>query len=202
MPCATDNDCVETWGEYCSNTSDDRAVIGGEPGECVHKEPFSMLLKEYVGTWVTLILLFASNCGGLGGGGAIVPVSLFFFNFDTRNSIALSNLSICVAAVLRYLICWNKTHPLKTNEEGKPSGVLVDYNIATLMLPMIVVGAACGVAINILLPEPLIVLFIVIVLGYVTITTVIKLLKIMKVENAPKVAAYDITGVELAEKEH
>jgi uncharacterized membrane protein YfcA len=182
-PCTNSTDCNADW-EYCSGATTD------DLGVCFHKEPFSMFFKEFLGTWATVLCLFASNCGGLGGGGAMIPVAIFFFNFDTRNSISLSNATIAVAALARLIINWNKNHPLKTDEEGKPSGVLVDYNIATLMLPMIVVGAACGVAVNMLLPEPLIVVLIVLVLGYITVTTILKFLSIKKAEsNASPVPA-------------
>ena len=43
---------------------------------------------EYVGAVMTLILLFISNVGGLGGGGAVIPIAMIFFGFDTKQAIA------------------------------------------------------------------------------------------------------------------
>ena len=106
-----------------------------------------MFFMEFLGCITTVIIIFAANCGGLGGGGALVPVVMVFFNFDIKASIALSNITILFSSYVRMIMNRNKTHPLKTNCEGKPSGVLIDYNIATLMLPMIIVGAMCGVVV-------------------------------------------------------
>lgn len=141
-----------------------------------------MKAEEFIGMFLTPIILFGANCGGLGGAGALIPVCLFFFNFDTKSSIAISNATVCVAGIMRLFINWRKNHPLKIDTKGKPFGVLVDYNIATLMLPMTIVGAAGGVAVNALLPEVLIVILLVILLAYITITTGIKLCQIRKEE--------------------
>jgi uncharacterized membrane protein YfcA len=88
-----------------------------------------------------------ANSGGLGGGGVIIPISLAFYKFDTRESIAMSNVSVFFSSLVRFLLIMKKRHPLKG------FGVLVDYNIATLMLPSIMVGATCGVIFNLILPE-------------------------------------------------
>ena len=53
--------------------------------------------------------------------------------------------------------------------------MLVDYNIASLMLPMIVVGATTGVMINKILPQIIVAIIFTILLTYFTITTFLKL---------------------------
>ena len=73
---------------------------------------------------------------------------------------------------------------MKFDVYGKPSGVLIDQNIATLMLPMIIVGAMIGVQLQPIIPEPLIVLQIVLVLGFITITTTMKYCAIRKAESS------------------
>ena len=93
------------------------------------------------------------------------------FGFDTKESIALSNASICVASILRYFVNFNKPHPLKG---GK--GVLVDYNVASIMLPMIVVGATLGTMFNKMLPSVAIIVILCILVLIVSFTTLRKLL--------------------------
>ena len=61
--------------------------------------------------------------------------------------------------------------------------MLVDYNIASLMLPMIVVGATTGVMVNKILPPIIVAIVFTILLVYFTITTFLKLLKIIAVEK-------------------
>lgn len=86
--------------------------------------------------------------GGIGGGGVVVPIAMLFFKFDAKNAIALSNFSIFLSSLIRFFANSNRPHPLKN---GK--GLLVDHNLAILMLPLIVSGSSIGVILNILLPN-------------------------------------------------
>lgn len=147
-------------------------------GVCVHKNVFPMDGFEFCGCILTFIVLFIANCGGVGGGGALIPVVLVFYGFDMKESIAQSNASILVSSIARYLYNFNKPHPLK---EGK--GVLVDYNIASLMLPMITVGATIGVMLNKILPGVVCASLLTVVLIIFTVTTVQKLMRINRDER-------------------
>lgn len=169
--CQSDADCIEEW-EVC------REAI------CEHKDIFPMLRNEYVGTWITILILFITNCGGLGGGGALIPVVLFFFKFDTKNSIALSNASIFISATCRYLLNLKKPHPLKEKYGKDRAGILVDYGLTMLMLPMIVVGASLGVLVKEIMSEAILVIGLAAgLLGFGTMLA-FKLHKIRKVENS------------------
>ena len=43
-----------------------------------------MITMEWIGIFVTLVAMVTSNCGGLGGGGTVVPIAMMFYGFDTR----------------------------------------------------------------------------------------------------------------------
>lgn len=139
---------------------------------------FDLLPSEYVGSILILVLLFISNVGGLGGGGAVIPLAMVFFGFDTKQAIAQSNASIFVASVARYLWNFNKTHPYKNG-----TGVLVDYNVASLMLPMIIVGASVGVLLNKMFPAMVIAIVLAVLMLFVAYTTLRKLCKIIASER-------------------
>ena len=132
-----------------------------------------MLLIENAGELLTALILFLSNCGGLGGGGSMIPIIIIFFGFEVKQAIGLSNASIAVASICRYFFNFPKSHPYKN---GK--GVLVDYNIASLMLPMIVVGATVGVMVNKILPMIVVTITLTLLLLLVSYTTLRKLLTI------------------------
>lgn len=83
-----------------------------------------------------------------------------------------------MASICRYLINFNKTHPLKNK-----TGVLVDYNIASLMLPMIVVGATTGVMLNKILPPVIVSVVFTLLMVFFSVTTMRKLLKIQADER-------------------
>ena len=60
---------------------------------------------------------------------------MIFFRMDTKNAIALSNLSIFTSSFARFILTASKPHPLKNG-----SGSLIDHNLVLIMLPMIVSG--------------------------------------------------------------
>ena len=126
--CTTEVDCLSGW-EYCKNS------------KCVHKEVWPLLPLEYVGLVVVFFVLMFTNAGGIGGGGTLLPVAIVFFRFDLKRAIALSNSTICVSAIVRYLMNSRKPHPLK-----ETNGLLVDYNIGILILPSIFLGVVIGSA--------------------------------------------------------
>ena len=133
---------------------------------------------EILGSFLVFFILLTANMGGLGGGGALIPICMLFFGFDTKQAIAQSNASIFVSAVARYLFNFNKTHPYKNGR-----GVLVDYNVASLMLPIITVGATVGVILNAILPSIIIAVLLTLLLIFVGFTTLRKLLKIIRSER-------------------
>jgi len=82
-----------------------------------------------------MMVVFITNVGGVGGGGIIMPVVMAFFKLDTKNAVALSNLSLSIASTIRFILNANRPHPLKN---GK--GLLIDLNLTSIILPMIVSG--------------------------------------------------------------
>lgn len=99
--------------------------------------------SEFWGLILTFLLLWLANMGGVGGGGILIPIGVLCFGFNTKESIALSNFSIFLSSLQRWLLNSGKPHPLKN---GK--GLLVDYNLGMLMLPGIISGVSFGVILN------------------------------------------------------
>ena len=63
-----------------------------------------MLTTEVVGIIVLPFLLGIANIAGIGGGGLIIPVMISLFGFRTRSSIAISNSTIFMGAMVRYFL--------------------------------------------------------------------------------------------------
>ena len=103
--------------------------------------------------------------GGLGGAGTLVPILRLIFNFDVKDAIALSNITIFVSGFIRWVWDGPKRHPLKKDKDGKASGTLLEYNVAVLILPMGVVGSALGSIISLILPEPVLIVVMTVVLA-------------------------------------
>lgn len=107
--------------------------------------------------------LVYANIGGMGGGGVIVPISQGIFRFDVKNAIALSNSSIFLSSFIRFFIFSGTPHP---NKNGK--GLIVDHQLSMLMLPLIISGVSCGVIANVILPEIIVMIALVLLLGYLS----------------------------------
>ena len=99
------------------------------------------------------LVLWATNTAGIGGGGTAIPVLVGFFRFNTKQAVYISNFSIFFSSIIRYLLNINQAHPLKN---GK--GLMVDYNLGILMLPLIVSGVSFGVLLNIVTPNAIVIL--------------------------------------------
>ena len=68
---------------------------------------------EWFGCIITILVLAFTNTGGIGGGGIMIPVAIFFYGFDMKTAIALSNATVAVASICRYVANLNRSHPLK-----------------------------------------------------------------------------------------
>ena len=169
--CVASTDCFDEF-EYCEKDQTEAE------GVCEHKDVTPVLAIEVLGYFMTFLILLTSNMGGLGGGGAVIPIAMVFFGFDTKQSIALSNATIVVASLARYLFNFNKPHPYKGTH-----GVLVDYNVASLMLPMITIGATVGQMLNKILPSVVIAIMLTLLLVFVSYTTLKKLCRIVSAER-------------------
>lgn len=94
---------------------------------------------------------------------------------SVKNGVPLSNFSICVSSTLRYFINSGRPHPLK-----KGKGILVDYDLNIIMIPMIVSGSMIGATMNTFLPSAVInILFIVLMIA----TNILGFFNIKKVRD-------------------
>ena len=97
---------------------------------------------EFIGTMILPVLLGAANFGGIGGGGLIIPFLMTFWGFSTKESIAISNLTIAVGAVIRFLMTIKQKHPNK-------NATNIDYGIVIVMMPCVLLGTILGVLVNV-----------------------------------------------------
>jgi hypothetical protein len=86
------------------------------------------------------------NIAGIGGGGVVIPFCMTFFVFDTKSAISLSGFTILCSSVMRFFFNFRQKHPEKDQ-------VVIDYNIATVMLPTVITGSMLGVLINVITPS-------------------------------------------------
>ncbi|XP_039031074.1 sulfite exporter TauE/SafE family protein 4-like [Hibiscus syriacus] len=110
----------------------------------------------------TVIGFLGSACGtvgGVGGGGIFVPVLTLIVGFDTKSAAAISKCMIMGASASS--VWYNLRVPHPTKEVP-----IIDYDLALLFQPMLMLGITVGVALSVVFPYWLItVLIIVLFIG-------------------------------------
>ncbi|POO01855.1 Transmembrane protein TauE-like [Trema orientale] len=110
----------------------------------------------------TLIGFLGSACGtvgGVGGGGIFVPMLTLIVGFDTKSAAAISKCMIMGASASS--VWYNLRVPHPTKEVP-----IIDYDLALLFQPVLMLGITVGVALSVIFPYWLItVLIIILFLG-------------------------------------
>ena len=161
----------------------------------MHKELFPMNIFDCWGMIFCFFWLIFVNAGGIGGGGSMIIICLSFFSFQQKQAIAISNMSVFVSSLVRYLINSRKTHPLKN---GK--GLLVDINYMIVMLPMIVSGVSFCIIANIASPDPVIIGALVVITSFSSVSLALKFRVLYLKENYEK--EEELKQLEMKEKKN
>jgi len=101
--------------------------------------------SEILGTIILTVLMALAVISGIGGGGIIVSLLMSFYKLNTREAIAVSGFTIFLGSISRFIITLKKRHP----EKDAP---VIDYSLANIMLPTVLVGSLFGVFLNLMLP--------------------------------------------------
>ncbi|XVF55608.1 hypothetical protein PTKIN_Ptkin06aG0049800 [Pterospermum kingtungense] len=110
----------------------------------------------------TVIGFLGSACGtvgGVGGGGIFVPMLTLIVGFDTKSAAAISKCMIMGASASSFWYNLLVPHPTKEVP-------IIDYDLALLFQPMLMLGITVGVSLSVVFPYWLItVLIIILFLG-------------------------------------
>jgi len=88
-----------------------------------------------LGDVIFAFLVALCNMGGIGGGGIVIPMIEVFYNFPIKEAVAISSVTIFMSALTRYLYYWKQRNPNKTGV------VVVDYGLASIMMPTTLAGS-------------------------------------------------------------
>jgi len=58
---------------------------------------------EFGGIYVVGAVIALSCMAGIGGGGVVVPLCMVFFNFGTKNAVAISGFCILLCSIIRFI---------------------------------------------------------------------------------------------------
>ena len=143
---------------------------------CKHKSIFPIDNFEILGFFLIFLGSALSNAGGIGGGGLLLPILLLVFRFYTHEAIPISKLMIFAGAISSFIMNLRHKHPFR-------EGVVIDYNIPFIIVPMLLFGTMIGVTLNKVFPPWIILVFLTLVLVINTYKTIRKANKLSNEEN-------------------
>ena len=148
---------------------DDAAAFAEHPHSTHHKDLFPLDLSDYIGTFLVAMGLLVAASGGIGGGGILVPLYILVYGFKPKRAIALSNFTILGASIMNMALNFPKRHP--SPRVDRP---LVDWDLVVVMQPLTIAGTLLGAFIGLLLPDSIVIILLIILLGFTTYTTLKK----------------------------
>ncbi|KAK8948659.1 hypothetical protein KSP39_PZI005741 [Platanthera zijinensis] len=108
--------------------------------------PMKFGWRIVVGSVIGFIGAALGSVGGVGGGGIFVPMFTLIIGFDPKSSTALSKCMITGAAASTVYYNLKLRHPTLDTP-------LIDYDLAVLFQPMLMLGISIGVVFNVLFPD-------------------------------------------------
>ena len=146
-PCGSNAECTKIYNsEYeCMNS------------HCLRKS-FDYSKQEIFGFFMIIVISMITNAGGVGAGTIIIPAYIVFFGFVSSDAIPLSRITIFAGSLVNYIINWKQRDPFDEKR------FLINYNLAAVMMPLLLAGTQVGVIFSRFLPAALISMILVVYL--------------------------------------
>lgn len=146
-------------------------------GKCAHKDVFPQEPIETIGTIIVQLISILALSTGLSVGILYVPLTMIFFGQTAHEAIPLSNGLIFFNSIMRYFISINEAHPYASGRS------IIDFNVSILQNPVLMLGSAIGVIINVLQPESILLMILCFTLLMSGIFGMTKSIKMYQEEN-------------------
>lgn len=135
--------------------------------------------KIVVGTLIGFFGAAFGSVGGVGGGGIFVPMLTLIIGFDSKSSTAMSKCMIMGAAASTVYYNLKQRHP--TLEMP-----VIDYDLALLFQPMLVLGISIGVAFNVIFADWMITVLLIVLFIFTATKAFLKGVETWKKETIMK----------------
>ncbi|KAI5384811.1 sulfite exporter TauE/SafE family protein 3 [Lathyrus oleraceus] len=132
-----------------------------------------------VGTIIGFLGSSFGTVGGVGGGGIFVPMLTLIIGFDAKSATAISKFMITGGAGATVLYNLKKRHPTLDLP-------VIDYDLALLFQPMLMLGISLGVAFNVIFPDWMITTLLIIFFTGISINAFLKGVNTWKKETLTK----------------
>ncbi|KAK4761927.1 hypothetical protein SAY87_029811 [Trapa incisa] len=141
--------------------------------------------KVVVATGIGFIGSACGTVGGVGGGGIFVPMLTLIVGFDTKSAAALSKCMIMAASASSVWYNLRVRHPIR-------EAPIIDYDLALLFQPVLLLGITVGVALSVVFPYWLITVLIIILFSGTSSRSFYKGILMWKEESLVKVTLQTI----------
>ncbi|CAJ1938423.1 unnamed protein product [Sphenostylis stenocarpa] len=135
--------------------------------------------KIIAGTIVGFIGAAFGNVGGVGGGGIFVPMLTLIIGFDSKSAVAISKCMITGGATATFFYNMKERHPTLDLP-------VIDYDLALLFQPMLMLGISIGVVFNVIFPEWMLTVLLIICFAVISIKSFFKGVETWKKETILK----------------
>ena len=149
-PCQVDEDCEAYPFSVCGILY---------PNICGHKKVMPLQPLEYVGLLTFGFVMALCTVAGIGGGGIAISLIIAFFKFTTKPAVAISSFTILVCTTMRFIYNFRSRNP------EKPGMILLDYSLASVMMPTTLAGSQFGSFFFIIFPSLYIQILLTLLLG-------------------------------------
>lgn len=179
--CRVDTDCwSKSLSLQCKTSINTR---NGVVMTCQHKDLFPRITWYDFGATLTNFLgATISTAGGIGGGGIYVPLLYGVGQFPLSMCIPLSKAMVLGGSVANILLLSQERHP----SANRP---LIYYEVATIFEPVVLLGTTVGVICNMMFPNWLIVILLLVVISLMTVRVTIKGVQLCIQENKDRLEA-------------
>ncbi|XP_004246584.1 sulfite exporter TauE/SafE family protein 4 [Solanum lycopersicum] len=136
----------------------------------------------------TVIGFLGSACGtvgGVGGGGIFVPMLTLLLGFDTKSAAAISKCMIMGASASSVWYNLRVPHPCR-------EAPILDYDLALLFQPMLMLGITVGVSLSVVFPYWLITVLIIILFMGTSSRSFFKAIEMWKEETILKKSTKEV----------
>lgn len=137
---------------------------------------FGTTWQIWVSSFLCILLGALATSAGIGGGGLFVPLYAFVLGTGVKYGVPVSKATIFGGSLGKYLSTAFTKHP----SANRP---IVNYNLVAMMQSWELLGTIFGVFFNVLFPELVIVILLVLVLGFSAYKTLKKGIQQFKKES-------------------
>jgi uncharacterized membrane protein YfcA len=145
--------------------------------QCIRKHLFhSGIWRDIAASILCFIGVVLSSSSGIGSGGLNVPILLIVAGYTAQYAVPLSTIMIFGSSIANFIILVPQKHP----RTDRP---IIDYTTALILEPIILCGTTIGIMLNIVLPNWILVIFLLLLLIFTSIRTFIRGISVFKSER-------------------